>query len=928
MLLFLLLLNLSDIFNYSIEFSLVMRVLEEILSDSAAQVRRGLSVSQMNIFDCMYQQVIDEFHRDCRIAVAEHGEPAVESSPNRRLIEIPGADEESQTSQGGKELRYSVLRKKGSATTGKDFVSVFLPVKNGKHKVLRSLLGLVGELSALEECFDYEINVCLNNTTDGTIKKLLRFSHLKPWVPVNLYEFNLPSLRGAGKIEALSLLHSLLLKSADDPKKVFVHVADDDIGYDGRRCGIHSNLVELMNDAQLKVISGTYSYSSPTRGFHFLNSIRKDPDILRRVGPLPQVYGGALTMRLLDMPRFPPNTSFDCFISLWYLREALFCGSVDDLIANAQALTARTNPHFMVEHTEESSFARFVWRLLRDTAWRKKSVTDIGDDSIESQFLNLRRHLYDHITKEVERLPPEDPRKIGQIWHRGMRDQIYERVSKNSIDIDEVFSYCKLGISEDSWKYCSALVKNRSRLNGVQSVLADKNCIDDANKAALAKVGVTEKERLKIIEKVVVDSEVSLKKREWFGNPTLFLLDDIVRRSYEERAMLEDPAFVSMIFQRAGIALKGDVVIQRQQSLGNCNFSFFVHDQVSKYFLKYHDPLGFKWFQKFTPRQTTFYSTLCQQLFAELLGQDAVVPTLYPSLDVAFENYAGPQQVHPLERVAQRILIQNDLRGEYVELINHHDISLGVIDAVKIYASTLAEYHGRSLGAAKCFAQGSHRELRLMQLLFFAADDIRFSCADAYRSWLAGPNWVTRIFLGLEDGLKAGSNPTYSSMTGSLPIRNVREKLEYAIEESANKFAQIGCIGHLEFKMNNIFVNRIDPQRVKVYDFDYVTFVDPHYEAGHSLYSVVRRSVRDGLNPSDTLKLVEVFNQTYWERMRFHANGENVASERYHGVFDPRASNFFAALTLLSVFAAEHRLDAVYQAQVKVVADVCSALLE
>ncbi len=907
--------------------------LEEILSNSAVKLREQLLIPEIEVFDEIYTKVLSEFRADIKLAQAENklAKSSALQIRQLKLSDLSESKEEILETIVGEEVNYTSFEY-SDPPEGEKLVSVFMPVKNGRGKILRSLFGLKKELDALDKNgFEYIINICINNTQDGTLERVLKFKQLFPQAPLNIYELDKESLRATGKIYSLNLLYTLLKNNISSGENVYIHVADDDIGYPKPTSGILSNIQELQNNDSLKAICGTYTTSKSTEGFHFLNSIRKDRGILAKVGPLPQVYGGALTINFQDFPAegLPPDTSFDCFITLYYLKDKIT--NIGALIENPEDLPIRTNPEFLIEHPEEPAFAKFVWRFLRDVDWRKKSAEQLGGDKLETEFLKLRRTLYDKITQTIEELPNTDPRKIGQKWLRLIRDEVYSQRDSGELTRELVVPLLQDGSSADEQAFCHSLIKDIPRFNSTLELLAQNSYFDTNSLTELSKPELTEKVKFKHIERAINKNKDHLRENNWLGDPTIYLLDSIIERTLSQRELLCKETTLRAIFERADINLGKDINIERHEALGNCNFSFFIESDGQKYFLRYHDPLGFRWFQRHTPRKTTYFSVLCEEIFGELLGKEAVIGTIFPSLETAADNYFGLEETNPIEKIAQRVLIQKDIRKDYTELINYCELGLDLHQATEIYASILAEYHGKSLGITKYFRNSEHSDKKFMKLLNLAGEDIRFSNAASYQTWLCGPNWVTRIFNSLEDEFHR-DNQFYHCVKSMLNEADVdiSNKFSEVCTRSVKRFEE-GSLGHLDFKLNNLFVNQNNTLDRKIYDFDHITFLDPMYEAGHSIYSLVKHALlAENANANELLELTETFNNTYYSQFQHQLEIGNFAGKKQiitsaNLLAD---SNFFAGITLLSVFASEYKNYNLSPGQLESIKQVCYALLK
>jgi hypothetical protein len=129
--------------------------------------------------------------------------------------------------------------------------------------------------------------------------------------------------------------------------------------------------------------------------------------------------------------------------------------------------------------------------------------------------------------------------------------------------------------------------------------------------------------------------------------------------------------------------------------------------------------------------------------------------------------------------------------------------------------------------------------------------------------------------------------------------------------------------------MNNTFINRRNPDEYKIYDFDYVTFIDPAYEAGHTLYSVIRHSLRkEGVNAEHLESLVEAFDKAYVGQMEKIveeriSRGEQISLDTEQL---KRDTHFFAAMTIVSVLSSDHQSLAPTQEERDLIHEICVKL--
>ena len=255
--------------------------------------------------------------------------------------------------------------------------------------------------------------------------------------------------------------------------------------------------------------------------------------------------------------------------------------------------------------------------------------------------------------------------------------------------------------------------------------------------------------------------------------------------------------------------------------------------------------------------------------------------------------------------------------------MNYKEAGLSEEEAVGIFALALADLHGNSLGVKNMTG-------KIRELLAISDEDIRFKDAKSFGDWLRGPNWVTKIFHALEEPYHV-DNPIYHGVKESADEAgvNIQEEFVETCDRVEARFEEQCSLGHLDFKMNNTFVNRGNPSDYKVYDFDYVTFIDPAYEAGHTLYSVIRHSLNnEGVNAEHLESLIEVFDESYIGQMKKIVEERVTRGEQATLDIDQlkKDAHFFAAMAIVSVFSSDHQLLAPAKEKQDLIHEICVKL--
>lgn len=857
------------------------------LENAGRMAREQSPEEEREVLGALVERTIADTRRSIALALAQRAEggPLIPLA-GRTVADLPGATTLTVHTAAGRTHDVFALERSGRRIPERPFLSVLLPVRNGRERVIATLLSLQREISVLrEQGYDGEICVCLNNCRDGTLDRILAYEHLIEGVSLHLYEVDFPELRASGKIMALEILVARLRERAGSLGRddLFVHVADDDVSSLGKPGGIHSNIQLLRTSPALHTVSGTYAYSRDTDGFHSASSARRDTQILGTTHPFPQVYGGALTMRLLDFPEVFPSGdfSFDAYLSLRHFHAALDRGTPsEELLRRPELLPARTNPAFLVDHMEQPHVLPYIWRMLRDCEWREQAAHILGNPVIATVFLEARRQSFATVTRRVDALPMGHPRRIGQRFLRAMRDRLYamrHSVDLRSQNLNELAQLCGAP-SVHAW--CSTLVVESERLQRVGTLLRTHSLLDPPATLALSGLAQSSPQLLfKHLERCVRTRQHDMPKSVR-DDPTLHILKDCIQRADEERAALQNPTVLRRVLQRCGIALDEEVTMTPIEG-GRANFSFRIRTGNYRYFLKYFDPLGAEFLQRTEPRRAVYLSILCEEIYSALLGKERVIGTIFPDRVRALEQVFGAEEPSLTERIGQRILVQRDLSETHTTL---RDASLELTDKerVEIFAETSAELHGRSLGVVSLHARGERAMHPLLELLSLARSDIRFTTAEQYLNWLQKSNWVRQILHHLED--------TPQRNTIFHPVREefqkggsvLAEAFSTLCERSGRRFFTHGCLGHLDLTMGNLLAERQHPRHPLFFDFDHVTFIDPAYEAGHSVYSLLWNGIRRQtlLSTEACAATAQHFAETYTAGLRRAVTKNTMGQEQ------------------------------------------------
>lgn len=908
----------------------------EILHDAAEHVRTEIPEMARSSFEILYREVMEQARADISLALALSAAPhsSVEYfSTKQEYISSYAYDTKSTIEMAGENIiKYRVFDSIERPIPSGPFILVFMPVRNGKDRVLSSVLQLQKEMNTLaKNGVQNELHICLNSSTDGTRELLMQNRHLLSEIAIAFYEIDLPELRYAGQIAALQMLYSLHARRDGwkENEELFIHVADDDIGYPEHGEGILRNISALRKNPDLRATSGTYTYDKEATGFHFLNSIRRDPNIILPLNPFPTLYGGALTLRARYFPteKLPENTSFDVYLVLRELQAALQRGtSFHELLYDHNKLPILTNPSFGVRHMEEPHFHTFIWRLLRDSAWRKNAAEALGDSHIEELFLQLRKKYFDAVTQKFASLPPEDNRMLGQLWMRAIRDRIYELQKSIGLNEDDLSEIAKVRRFPSAYSFASNLVNDPKRLqdslcylNGQKLLLVEDT--EDKDSPMLS-----EKKRFKLLERSI---RVNLVRKDFSVTglpPDIVALGEYIKRTDATRDMFRDPHSVRTILRWAGIHCNGDIDIEPVAG-GRVNLSFFITANDNRFFIKYFDPFGTEFMQKQEPCRAVFRSILTEKIYAEIIGSDHVVRSLYPDVDTAILNAFGQEGVHPMEHILQRILLQPDISMSHAPLEDRDALGISENKKAEIFAHTVATLHGRSLG----IGQASSYSTELARLMQIGKREIRTSTPEEFSRWLREKNW---IFQALRKQLQStdSANPIFCPVLQSLEENGIamHALIDGFIFSSEKRHKECACIGHFDLSPQHIFVRKNDWNDYVIIDIDSLGFVDPVYEAGHSIYSLLWRRIRNdaSVTSDELIDTAQIFLDTY-----LFALHETTPSDSFKGHAQlpnrrelERDISTFAGMTLLRVGSEDYRKEGLSPEQIAVTNDVITAL--
>ncbi len=475
------------------------------------------------------------------------------------------------------------------------------------------------------------------------------------------------------------------------------------------------------------------------------------------------------------------------------------------------------------------------------------------------------------------------------------------------------------GLIADDHEFCRQFLEDEPPFEQVVQLLSEHGMLAGGRLAGLRSPGVSPKVRFKLLEAAVTEHLTGLEERAYFQDVTVCRLADAIRRTLRLRALLHREETLRHVLEQAGLPAGPELRIAAAPRPGKVNICLRVSTASREYIIRYHDPLGTCFFQKHPPALCTYLYCLVEQVVARLLGPESVVGTLSPSLEQARAalRRSGPA-AEDMECLLPAILVQPDRSHAYFLLADYAREELTFVEATRLFARPLARLHARSLGICASYngVSASHPapDPDLLAALRENARHIRLRDAYGWRTWIRERNWVTLLLAPLlAGGVEAGGlNPAARRIPRQLlaGTTELRREWDALCAASIAAIAGAGVLGHLDYKLHNLFVSRTASYECRLFDFDHLTFVDPAYESGHSVFSLVKHAVLEaGIDDATALRgIVETYFDAYRgafaaeltdSRRRCWAGGE---ADR-----DERRARKFAGFTVLAVFASEWR---------------------
>jgi len=787
-------------------------------------------------------------------------------------------------------------------------VYVCIPTMNSANKISACLRELLNDLdmrgSAIQ--VDRELFVCVNGSSDGTEVAALR-ELLSPHYKCRV---NLLIVKDkTGKAAAMNVLQAEVAMAAERDKlgnpdlEPYIYFMDDDVRIGAERVeysGI-KGIVGQINRGYATAVSGNLYVDylgidclHPIETFwRHLNGARK-----RFVVEIPQLYGAGWGCRLADYPAAGVPRSLvgeDCYLSLFFD----YAGSV------------RSLPDVRLSVPLPETAADSCGRWLRDSvAWEqiKRYVrhNNLFPDEAIARFHERRKQAFAEITATIGALPLLHPIRLAN-WLNWQIRLGLEGLQKRgmvprefSVDGLEFFrigqSARPADVSSPYQTYCQL----KAEVPAIITVLGQEKCLNEEQIDSLSDHHLTDYEKLKILEKALEDPATREKAKQAAAQNILVeQFISLIEYLEQIKQMLVDPEQVRHLFKLAGIDLVGTLTIEAIGS-GKVGFSYVVRDESHAYYYKYSDVLGKDFPPIFEERAEVHQHVLANCLAAEYVGQDRVMNVLYPSLEEARDALRRPE--FGSQKILHRMMIEQDVSGSYrlydQAIINSPArFSLDPIAHRQLvgYAQVLARLHGGSLALKRKYARGEASGL-VAHLQLLGDRQIVGLDPQAHKKWLATLNYMfnnVRRFINNS----AGQEKLYLEQLAASRA-GLASRWQRLIDASADALIEYGALGHLDYSPKNFFVGiGAEADKVKVFDFKQIGFVDPALEAATALARRLRaewrrETVGDRDLYPETQAIIDLFVRAYLKEFSDYG-GELIA-----GKIEKRLKEFCAFLIL------------------------------
>jgi hypothetical protein len=473
-------------------------------------------------------------------------------------------------------------------------------------------------------------------------------------------------------------------------------------------------------------------------------------------------------------------------------------------------------------------------------------------------------------------------------------------------------------------EYIKSIASNEDRLEAVISDAVRDGIVSGETALAWRTRGWTPNQCVRSLI-----SALQARHLDESGSSQLRRLAEIATKAAAVRSELSRVGLWREVFRRLPQELDEPIQVEAVDSQGRCNYVYRLRGAATSYIVRYHDPVGREILQRQEPRHAVRVYRAAEELFSICLGRDGVVSTMYPPVDYgSCLPTADEDDGEVAEIVTDRILIQHDYSADHFVLAEYAEQSpkLALAQVVELFAEPLALIHARSQGL-DVRERNKSGEDPLAKTFARFRTWVRFATPSEYGRWLQGPNWISQATLS---GLHYAGTEPWTLLLKRLGVseQKFEERCRVLWHSSAMAMASQGSLVHLDHNPRNCFVQRGRRERAIVFDFDYVAILDPAYDLGITLHSLLRLVVSKGGadDEDESVVLVDALCAAY---CRYYRRGRDGALEEaadranLDGVVS--RGRAFGALALVATFAERREQQTARQADA--IIGTCARLL-
>gem|GEM_PF-3482511 len=808
-------------------------------------------------------------------------------------------------------------------------ITVLVPTCNGVNRIERTLQSIIADLKKLPEDCVWEIMVCVNGTNDGTLRVLEKFMITHPdaaltilAIPKRLSSPGLVTSENLLQREAYQKYRALRERQGDISS--FIHVSDDDITLPvrGDRSAIGENVRLLTDSPGLLAVSGHYvvgeapmqdeeSSSLLSRLIARVNASRKYAVF---VSAVPQLYGGAMTMSTKNWPASGVDVNAgatDCWLSIHFWQRAIDELGLDALLQNIADLGSdgypvRSNPYVPVEHPVPATLKGTLRRMIRDLYFGRLARS-AGSRAAVELFESLREDDFSRVTRRVKSLSPFDPIRIAHVGNTlifKVASWLDRSDARRSLLIPNLKSFFRDDIALPAFEAeaeADVPLKNLPLFERYRALMGRAREIYEFMLERSIVLGTVENadrlsdlQLLKAIESMLIvelGADLQDIKKLSSDNEAAHEFIGLLQEVYQQRENLLNPSFIKSLFRKAGINLKGKVEVSRVLSTGRVNLIFFVKAGGESYFVRYLDPVGLDFPPLLPEKAARLATVIAENIFSELLDRRRVVTSIYPDVSGAKRQFLERPSDQE-SRLLSRMMIQKDLKGEFSllrDFISGKEAFQGnVFDLASSYAALIGDLHNSSWGMRNPSVRREMGErtptLSVLEEVIKLGDPelVRNVDVGEYANWLKHKWWRLSNLRKLlkRNGAPATAHPLSRKLFSSLSSKiSFPRELNLAITDSIRALEEHGSLGHLDYSPKNTFRSR-DRDLIKMFDFEFLGFVDPAVDASVALYRFLLDRIAHGSDPlelDEALRIIDSFMGSYKKAIGSRGEADAVA---------------------------------------------------